>query len=472
MKREPGIFDEAMRKELNRANPLATRMRPKTLEDFVGQEHLLDEGKPLRLIIEKGFLVSMVFWGAPGTGKTSLARLIAAGNDAHFEAYSAVTSQLSDIRRVVKEAGDRLGESGRRTILFVDEFHRFNRAQQDAFLPHLESGLITLIGATTENPYFVLNPAIRSRISLFHFERLGDPAQKKLLDRALAQLEKEGAYAPRALGADAAEELLLLANGDARVLLNLLELSVMLTGRGNRISSAHVREVAAHRAMDYDRLRTDRYDVVSAFIKSMRGSNPDAALYWMVRLLEGGEAPEFIARRMVIFAAEDVGCASPQAISVAVAASAAVEYVGMPEAEIPLAFCCVFLASCPKSNAAYRALKSAKKDVLEKPLEAVPLHLRNYDFTKEKTSADSYLYPHDFPGHFVEQEYFPPGLEGAVYYVPTDMGSESAIRQRLESIRKKMYGASAPGGESRKYSKSNKAGPEKDASPNRKNKNF
>ncbi len=434
--RTESVFKGQLLKNLERVQSLAARMRPTRIEDFVGQEHLLGEGRSLRRILESGILTSLVFWGPPGTGKTTLARLISRSAGAIFEEYSAVTSKVEDIRRVVAGAERRLGEFGQRTVVFVDEFHRFNKAQQDAFLPHLESGLLILIGATTENPYFVLNPALRSRVSIFHFERIDDMALKTLLERTVRQSRDSRMRISGELTEEVAEELVLLATGDARVLLNLFELCVQLAGPEG-VTRDLVREAASQRQLDYSRLGTDRFDMVSAFIKSMRGSDPDAALYWLARLLAGGEQPEFIARRMVIFSAEDVGCAAPQAITVAVATAEAVAYVGMPEARIPLASCCVFLATCPKSNKAYAALGKAEADVQKKPLGPVPLHLRNYDYTKEKEGGHRYKYPHDFVGHHVEQEYLPENLSGSVYYTPSDEGNEARIAQRLYQWRRR-----------------------------------
>ncbi|HOO57319.1 MAG TPA: replication-associated recombination protein A [bacterium] len=428
-KKENDLFLSQLEDKLDQVKSLAARMRPDSISDFVGQEHLLGADRPLRKIIDKGILASLVFWGPPGTGKTTLARIIANNVNAHFEEYSAVTSRTEDIRRVVSQSEERLSGFEKRTIIFVDEFHRFNKAQQDAFLPHLESGLLTLIGATTENPYFVLNPALRSRISIFNFKRLGDDALDILIERAIGSLSSISAFPE-----DAKEELRLISGGDARVVLNLLELVAQLADEGI-ITRELIRETASRKQLDYQRLGTSRFDMVSAFIKSMRGSNPDAALYWLARLLEGGEQPEFIARRMVIFSAEDIGCAAPQAITVATATADAVAFVGMPEARIPLASCCVYLATCPKSNAAYMALGRAMKDVVEKPLGPVPLHLRNQDYTGEKTARDGYKYPHDFPGHHVRQAYFPENLDGSIYYDPSDQGNEANIMKRLEKWR-------------------------------------
>ena len=430
------LFQDQLDAALEKGQNLAARLRPASFDDFVGQAHILAPGKPLRAILDKRMLANLVFWGSPGTGKTTLARIIAKRADAQFEEYSAVTSKVSDIRGVVESAKHRLGSSGRKTIVFVDEFHRFNKMQQDAFLPHLESGLLTLIGATTENPYFALNPALRSRVSIFHFNRLEDEDMRTLVNRAAARAREAGFPVPETISADAEEEMVRISNGDARVLLNLLEIAAATLPEGAPLTPEHIREAACQRNLDYQKLGTDRFDMVSAMIKSLRGSAPDAALYWMVRLLEGGEAPEFIARRFVIFAAEDVGLAQPNAMTVAAATVDAVNFTGMPECEIPLANCCVFLAMSPKSNAAYKALRRAQSDMREKPLGPVPLHLRNYDFTKEKQKdKDAYKYPHDYPGHWVDQEYMPPGLEGSTYYFPSDQGHEKRAAETLRKVR-------------------------------------
>ncbi|MHB0913680.1 MAG: replication-associated recombination protein A [Armatimonadota bacterium] len=421
--------------------PLAARMRPCTLDEFVGQEGIIGSGKLLRRAIETDEIGSAIFWGPPGCGKSSLASVIAKTTKAHFENFSAVISGVAEIRKIIERARERKKLYGAKTILFVDEIHRFNKAQQDAFLPHVEDGTITLIGATTENPYFEVNSPLISRSRIFRFENLTDADLEKLL-RYAAESERGLAPWKVELTEEAVLHLVDVSNGDARTALNALEMAALTTPPneegGRTITLALAEEAIQHRALSYDKDGDNHYDVISAFIKSMRGSDPDAAVYWLARMIHAGEDARFIARRIVIQAAEDVGNADPMALVVATAAAHAVEYVGMPEARIPLAQAAIYLACAPKSNASYTAIGKALSDAAEKRAEPVPAHLRDTSYKGAKTlgHGKGYKYPHDYPGNWVEQRYLPDGVE-AEYYTPTENGHEAKLKARLSARRKK-----------------------------------
>jgi putative ATPase len=440
MARQPDLFPRAPAAPATSARaPLAERMRPRTVDEFVGQRHLLGPGRVLREMIDEGQADSLILWGPPGSGKTTLAHLLAAASGAHAVAFSAVLQGVKDLRQVVEEAEDELRRDGRRTVLFVDEIHRFNKAQQDAFLPHVEAGTVILIGATTENPSFEVIPPLLSRTRVLVLEPLGAEDVAAVVDRALADPD-QGLGAQRlTLAPEARAFLVEHAQGDARVALNTLELAARLarTRRTLRLELALVEEAAQQRALRYDKAGEEHYNVISAFIKSLRGGDPDAAVYWMMRMLEAGEDPLFIARRMVIFAAEDVGNAEPQALQVAVAAKDAVHFVGLPEGRIPLAQAATFLATCPKSNAAYRAMLAAADDVKRAGVLPVPLHLRNAPtpLMKGLGYGAGYLYPHDYDDAVVEQDYMPEALAGRRYYEPTERGREREIGERLRAWR-------------------------------------
>jgi putative ATPase len=410
-------------------------MRPRTLDEFVGQEHFLGPGKLLRRLLQADRLGSVIFYGPPGTGKTALAGVIARHTHCHFRPLNAVTAGIKDVREILAQARRDLEETGQRTILFVDELHRFNRAQQDVLLPDVEEGRVVLIGATTQNPFFAINSPLLSRGQIFTFEPLTPAHIKLLLERALADRERGlGAVDVRA----APEALAFLAeicDGDARRALNALEVAVLSADRQPvALTLEAARDSIQRKALDYDATGDQHYDVASAFIKSMRGSDPHAAIYWLARMLEAGEDPRFIARRVVICASEDVGNADPQALVVAAAALQAVEFVGLPECQLPLAQAVTYIATAPKSNAATLAIGKARDDVQNGRTLAVPRHLRDthYQGAESLGHGEGYKYSHDYEGGWVEQQYLP---EQRTYYEPVDRGFEAEIRRRMQERR-------------------------------------
>ena len=432
------LFEQSRREEIAREAPLAARMRPRTLEEIVGQPHLLGPGRLLRRVIETDTLTSAILYGPPGTGKTSLARVIAAVTRAHFEPVNAVAAGVADIRHLVDEARERRALHGTRTILFIDEIHRFNKAQQDVLLPHVEDGTVVLIGATTGNPFVDVTPTLVSRSRVFALEPLTLADLETILRRALAD--------PRGLAPQRVEaspetlaHLARAANGDARAALNMLELAAMAAPPDDagvrHVTAAEAEEAVQRRLIPYDRAGDQHYDVISAFIKSLRGGDPDAAVYWLARMLAGGEDPRFIARRMIVHAAEDVGLADPQALIVAVAAAQAVELVGLPEARIPMTEAAVYIATAPKSNAVIRAISAAAQDVEREEAQPVPSALRSAATrgARRLGHGEGYVYPHDHPGAFVPQQYAPDNVKDRVYYEPTDAGGEREIRRRLRA---------------------------------------
>lgn len=431
------LFQQSAELSGERTAPLAARMRPRTLAEFVGQSQLLAPGKLLRRAIETDSLVSAIFYGPPGTGKTSLAFVIAQATRSHFEPVNAVTAGVAELRRLIDEARDRRALYGRGTILFVDEIHRFNKAQQDVLLPHVEDGTVVLIGATTGNPFIDVTPTLVSRSRVFALIPLTTDEVEEILRRATVD--------PRGLGPDHVEadahvlrHIASAANGDARAALSMLELAAMTTPpdvSGVRHVTQQAVDEAGQRTLLYDRGGDAHYDMISAFIKSMRGSDPDAAVYWLARMLAGGEDPRFIARRMIVHAAEDVGIADPQALVVAVAAAHAVEFVGLPEARIPMAEAAIYIATAPKSNATIEAISRAARDVDHEEARPVPSSLRSATTAGSRRlgHGKGYAYPHDHPGAFVAQQYVPDNVKDRVYYEPTASGYESEIQRRLRA---------------------------------------
>lgn len=429
------LFTHGAAKEAAAEAPLAERMRPRTLDEYVGQSHLLGPGRLLRRIIERRALSSVILWGPPGCGKTTLAQLLAEAMQVPFVSFSAVLAGVKELRQILDDAREYRRLHGKPTVLFVDEIHRFNKAQQDAFLPHVEKGLIVLLGATTENPSFEVIPPLLSRARVLVLEPLTPDEIVLLLQRAL-QDEVRGLGAHRLAAEDAALALIAQqARGDARVALNTLEVAATLAADRHtaQIDVALAEEAAQHKALLYEKSGEEHYNVISAFIKSLRGSDPDAAVYWLMRMLEAGEDPLFIARRMVIFAAEDIGNADPHALSLAIAAKDAVHFVGLPEARIPLAQAAIYLATAPKSNAAYKAMLAASEDVKHYGALPVPLHLRNAPthLMRQLGYGEGYRYAHDYEGAIVDQQHLPDALSARTYYVPSDRGYERIVRARM-----------------------------------------
>ena len=429
---QPTLFEDQIP-----ASPLASRLRPQTLEEFEGQRHLLDEGGVLRRLIDRDEVPSMIFWGPPGVGKTTLARIIARRTRARFVDFSAVTSGIKEIRKVMDEA-ESARRMGQKTILFVDEIHRFNKAQQDAFLPFVEKGSIVLIGATTENPSFEVNSALLSRCKVFVLQALSEEEMVRLLRRALGD--------PRGFGNQRVEmgenELALIAtfaNGDARTALNTLEMAVLngkQTETGIQVTPEIVRQCVGKRSLLYDKNGEEHYNLISALHKSMRNSDADAAVYWLARMLEGGEDPLYIARRLVRFACEDIGMADSRALEITVAAYQACHFIGMPECSVHLAHAVIFLSLAPRSNAVYLAYERAKRDAQKMLAEPVPLHLRNAPtrLMKQLHYGEGYEYAHDTEEKLTAMECLPESLRGRVYYNPTDEGAEARVRQRKQQI--------------------------------------
>jgi putative ATPase len=428
------------------AKPLAARVRPRDLDEFVGQPHLVGSGRVLRMAIDAGQIPSMILWGPPGTGKTTLAAIAANRAKARFVALSAVSAGVADLRRVIEEARELRRATGERTVMFIDEIHRFNKGQQDAVLPYVEEGDVILIGATTENPSFEVISALLSRSRVFVLQPLGEDDVRLIVERALA--DPRGLNGTVTVAPDALGSLVVVANGDARVALNTLELAsdaAAADPQGIRhVDLAAVKDALQRRSLVYDRAGDSHYDTISAFIKSLRGSDPDAALYWLVRMIDAGEDPMFIARRLVILAAEDVGLADPQALVIAAAAQQAVHLIGLPEGYFPLAEASVYLALAPKSDSIKRAAGALTADIEGTRADPVPLHLRNAvtGLMRGLGYGKGYKYAHDKPEHFDPEETFlPESLAGRRYYEPTDLGAEAALKSRLDALRRSVTAA-------------------------------
>ena len=431
------LFDHKITSTFNKSAPLAARMRPRDFSDFIGQEHVIGENTPLRQSLEVGGIPSFILWGPPGTGKTSLANIVAKSSGYHFQMLSAVTVGVSELRASIKQARERLGMESQRTILFIDEIHRFNKSQQDVILPHVEDGTVVLIGATTENPSFEVISPLLSRCRVYTLTELNESNILKILKRAISDGER-GLGIHESVIEDSA--LLLIskaASGDARWALNTLELAVdSLSGQkiSEKITRDTVKKIVQDKSLRYDKGGDNHYDTISAFIKSIRASDPDSSVYWLARMLRAGEDPNFIARRLVISASEDIGLADPRALTVAVAAQQAVHFIGMPEGRIPLSQATLYLACAPKSNSAYKAINEAMREVSNSGDRQVPLHLRNAvtKLMEESGYGENYIYPHDYEGHFKISNNLPEELSDSRFYEPSDLGYEKFISDRLQ----------------------------------------
>lgn len=437
------LFEYAYQNRSKKEAPLASRLRPRTLDEFMGQSHILSKGSQLYRSIQADKLSSVIFYGPSGTGKTSLARVIANTTKADFKQINATTSGKKDMQDTVEEAKRNLAAYGQKTILFIDEIHRFNKAQQDFLLPYVEDGTVTLIGATTENPYFEVNRALISRSIIFELRPLENEDIKKIIDLALTDMERGmGAY-KGIIDDDARDFLAEIAGGDARLALNAIELAVLTTEKSEdgriHITSQVISQCVQKKNIRYDKDGDNHYDTISAFIKSMRGSDPDAAVYYLAKMLYAGEDVNFIARRIMICAAEDVGNADPQALQLAVAAQQAVHVLGMPEARIPLSQAAIYVACAPKSNASYLAIDKALETVRTKSVKTVPPHLQDahYSGAAQLGHGLTYKYAHDFPEHYVQQQYLPDELVGETFYRPGDLGYEKTMKERIERLRKR-----------------------------------
>ena len=437
------LFEHKARELISREAPLAARMRPRTLEEFVGQEHIIGRGKVLRKAIETGQLPSIILWGPPGSGKTTLAFIVANSTNSHFSPVSAVSAGVSDLRKIIEEARERRRLYQQKTILFIDEIHRFNKGQQDAILPYVEDGTVTLIGATTENPSFEVNSPLLSRSRVFVLKPLSNQEISIIVRRALGDEERGLGKMKIELADDALEHLIVMSGNDARIALNALEMAALVTppdaGGQKKIGLETIEDAFQHRALQYDRAGEQHYDLISALHKCMRDSDPDATLYWLGRMIEAGEDPLYIIRRIIRFATEDIGLADPQALVVAMAAQQAVHFIGLPEGNLALAEAAVYMATAPKSNSLYTGYSAVQHEIKNGSNEPVPLHLRNpvTGLMKDLGYGKGYKYAHNFEGHFVEQQHLPDSLTGKRFYTPGDGGYERQISLRMKELRQR-----------------------------------
>jgi putative ATPase len=437
------LFEHKAREITGREAPLAARMRPRTLEEFVGQEHIIGRGRVLRKAIETGQLPSIILWGPPGSGKTTLAFIVANSTNSHFSPVSAVSAGVSDLRKIIEEAKERRRLYQQKTILFIDEIHRFNKSQQDAILPYVEDGTVTLIGATTENPSFEVNTPLLSRSRVFVLKPLSNQEIGTIVVRALGDEERGLGKMKIELAKDALEHLIVMSGNDARIALNALEMAALVTPADTegkkKIGLETIEDAFQHRALQYDRAGEQHYDLISALHKCMRDSDPDATLYWLGRMIEAGEDPLYIVRRIIRFATEDIGLADPQALVVAMAAQQAVHFIGLPEGNLALAEAALYMATAPKSNSLYTGYSAIQYEIKHGSNEPVPLHLRNpvTGLMKDLGYGKGYKYAHNFEGHYVEQQHLPDSLKGKRFYTPGEQGYERQISLRMKELRQR-----------------------------------